>query len=644
MGSEVIRARGLSKLFKETAAVKQVDLAVAKGEVFGLIGPNGAGKTTLIQLLTGLLSPSTGSAAVLGSDTVKDAEKIKKQIGYVSQEFTLYGTLTVEENLDFFAELFQVSAASKARRKEQLLGWSRLAPFRNRKAQNLSGGMQKKLHLCSALVHDPQILFLDEPTTGVDPISRQELWEILYDLVAEGLTLFVTTPYMDEAERCHKVALMYGGQILHSAAPETLRRSLARSVLELRARPLYLAGELLSKAALPVQLHVVGDRLHILASSDAVTDDVRRVVSDAPIRIESLRSIPPTMEDVFVSILADLRGSQATRAVESKARQKKRQETYAGKAIQLRGLTKRFDDFVAVDGITLSVSHGEVFGFLGPNGSGKTTTIRMLCGVLLPTSGSGEVLGWDMTSEAHKVKPRIGYMSQRFSLYEDLTVKENLDFFSGGYGITGRRRLESKSWALEIAGLKGLEGRLVRQLSSGVKQRLALSCAFLHEPEILFLDEPTAGVDPISRREFWDIIGALSAQGTTIFVTTHYLDEAENCHRVGFMYRGRLVTEGSPETLKQSIKTGRMLEVDCDQPLEALRRLRVLPSISHVSLFGNHLRILFRETAEAVPTITEVLGGAGITIARVEPIPLSLEDVFAIFVAQEEQAGAAAHA
>ena len=636
---EVIRAEGLTRRFKGTAALTEVDLAVGRGEVFGLIGPNGAGKTTLIQLLTGLLDPTAGRATVLRFDTVRETEAIRERIGFVTQDFTLYGSLTVEENLDFFADLHRVLPDAREGRKEELLRWSRLHPFRRRKAANLSGGMQKKLHVCCALIHRPQLLFLDEPTTGVDPVSRRELWEILYDLVAEGMTLLVATPYMDEADRCHRVALLHQGRILRCASPEALREGLGQTLWELRADPLALARDLLRRASFPVRAYLMGDRLHVLApEGEQGLPRLPEMLEREGVRVESLRRVSPTMEDVFLSVLAEGGGDGAAPpAAIRPGRQRGNPPGREGEVLRLEGLTKTFDGFVAVDGISLSVRRGEIFGFLGPNGSGKTTTIRMLCGLLLPTAGRGEVLGYDIVAQAERVKPRIGYMSQRFSLYHELTVEENLHFFAGGYGVPRRRRPQRNAWAVAMAGLEGLEGRQVRALSSGVRQRLALACALLHEPEVLFLDEPTAGVDPTSRRKFWDLIGELASQGITIFVTTHYLDEAENCQRLGLMYRGRLVATGSPRALKEGMRAGEMLELECREPLQALRVLRSLPQCSHVALFGSRLHFLVEDPGGAIPAITRALVGQEIAVDRLAPIPYSLEDLFVIFIEMEEQ-------
>jgi ABC-2 type transport system ATP-binding protein len=634
-----VEARGLTKRFGTTTAVDAVDLDVALGEIFGLVGPNGAGKTTLLQLLAALLDPTAGAAAMLGADVVREPGALQQRIGYVSQEFTLYGTLSVEENLDFFADLYGVPSAARERRKAELLAWSRLAPFRARRAEKLSGGMQKKLHLCCTLIHDPELLLLDEPTTGVDPVSRRELWEILHDLVARGLTLVVATPYMDEAEQCHRVALMHRGSVLRCDTPDALRAAVPEAVWELRTEAPAEARDRLARSGVPVRTHLIGDRLHILAPDGP---DLAAVLRDhlAPAAgpALSLRRVPPTMEDVFVSMV--------TRA-ETGARASPRAATLpwpaagaaadGGAAVRLEDLSRRFGDFVAVDRVSLSVARGEVFGFLGPNGSGKTTTIRMLCGLLAPSGGRAEVLGEDIRRQGRRIKARIGYMSQRFSLYHDLTVEENLAFFGGGYGLSRRHLAERTAWVLAMAGLAGDERKLARELSGGAKQRLALGCAVLHGPDILFLDEPTAGVDPLARREFWDLIGQFAAAGTTVFVTTHYLDEAENCHRLGLMYQGRLVAEGSPQALKDRMRAGVMLEVTCREPVTALRLLRAEPVLASASLFGRRLHVLVEEPTTAEPVIREVLGRTGLAVEAMEPIPFSLEDLFVLFIQMEEQ-------
>jgi ABC-2 type transport system ATP-binding protein len=633
---QVIEARGLTKRFRQTTAVEAVDLDVGQGEIFGLVGPNGAGKTTLLQLLTGLLDPTAGRGAVLGHDVVRDAAALRPRVGYVSQEFTLYGTLSVEENLDFSADLYRVPAATRETRKEGLLAWSRLAPFRDRRAGKLSGGMQKKLHLCCTLIHEPEVLFLDEPTTGVDPVSRRELWEILHDLVARGLTLVVATPYMDEAEQCDRVALLHGGRLLRCDTPEALRAGIPEAVWELRTPDVPGAQARLEAAGLPVRSQLMGDRLHILAPRAEAAARLEEVLAVPGGAAPALRHVPPTMEDVFVSIVAGAEPRGPAPRHPALGAPDRRGRVDGEVAVRLEGLTRRFGDFVAVDGVSLSVGRGEVFGFLGPNGSGKTTTIRMLCGLLAPSAGRGEVLGQDVARQGRRIKSRIGYMSQRFSLYNDLTVAENLAFFGRGYGLSPRRLAERAASALAMAGLEREERRLARELSGGAKQRLALGCAILHEPEIVFLDEPTAGVDPIARREFWALIGALASAGNTVFVTTHYLDEAEYCHRLGLIYQGRLVAEGSPQGLKDEMRAGVMLELTCPEPFRALRLLRAEPAV-RASLFGRRLHVVVEDAAEGERTVRETLAAGGLSVEQIEEIPFSLEDLFVIFIDMQER-------
>jgi ABC-2 type transport system ATP-binding protein len=357
-----------------------------------------------------------------------------------------------------------------------------------------------------------------------------------------------------------------------------------------------------------------------------------------------LRRVALTMEDVFVAVTtrAAAEGSQTPRdsALSPPAVRTNADEI----AVRLQGLTRTFGDFVAVNNVSLSVKRGEVFGFLGPNGSGKTTTIRMLCGLLPPSAGHGEVLGQDVGRQSRRIKSRIGYMSQRFSLYHNLTVGENLAFFGGGYGLSHRRLVERMAWVLEMAGLRGEERRLVRELSGGVKQRLALGCALLHAPEILFLDEPTAGVDPLSRREFWELISRLAAAGVTVFVTTHYMDEAENCHRLGLIYQGRLVAVGSPQALKDSIQAGVLLELECREPFTALCLLRAQPSLAQASLFGRRLHVLVEDAVTAEPVLHNTLKAAGLAVEHLEQIPFSLEDLFVLLIEREEQQQGGVHA
>lgn len=479
----MIHLSALTKRFGDLTAVDNLSLAIPKGELFGLVGSDGAGKTTTLRMLTGVLDASSGEAYVLGCPC-RNLEPVRGRVGYMSQRFGLYPDLTVYENIRFHADIFGVPRAEWKERSKRLLAMSGLAPFVTRRAGALSGGMKQKLGLCCALIHTPEVLFLDEPTNGVDPVSRRDFWRILDTLLSEGVTIVVATAYLDEAERCHRVGLLHHGRLLACDTPQQLKR--------------------LADPAIP----------------------------------------QPTLEDVFVSVL----GEGADTAVRRRPAPDLRT---AEPAVTLHKLSRRFGDFVAVNRISLTVPRGEIFGFLGPNGAGKSTTIKMVCGILEPSSGTGTVAGFDLVRQAEAVKENIGYMSQKFSLYEDLTVTENIAFYGGIYRLSAKELHERADWVIEMAGLSERRHAKAGELSAGWRQRLALGCALLHKPPIIFLDEPTAGVDPLNRRRFWQLIHDLAAQGVTVFVTTHYMDEAEYCDRLALIYRGELVAVGSPLELKQ---------------------------------------------------------------------------------------------
>jgi ABC-2 type transport system ATP-binding protein len=484
----IIELTNLTKRFGGLSAVDGLTLSIPRGELFGLVGSDGAGKTTTLRMLTGVLDGTDGSATVLGCPC-HDLETVRSRIGYMSQRFGLYPDLTVLENIRFHADVFGVPKAEWTERAERLLAMSGLLPFTARRAGALSGGMKQKLGLCCALIHTPEVLFLDEPTNGVDPVSRRDFWRILEALLAEGVTIVVATAYLDEAERCQRVGLLHHGRLLVCDTPQRLKQ-----------------------------------------------------LADPAILV-------PTLEDVFISVL----GEGADTAVR---RRPAPDLLSAEPAVILEQLTRRFGDFVAVNNISLVVPRGEIFGFLGPNGAGKSTTIRMLCGILEPSSGSGRVAGFDVTTQAERIKEQIGYMSQKFSLYEDLTVAENIAFYGGIYRIPGTELSERTDWVIGMASLSERRNAKAGELSAGWRQRLALGCALLHRPPIIFLDEPTAGVDPLSRRRFWQLIHTLAGQGVTVFVTTHYMDEAEYCDRLALIYRGELVAVGSPLELKQQRSAG----------------------------------------------------------------------------------------
>ena len=460
-----IEVSHISKSYGNVKALNDVSFTVGKGEVFGLIGPDGAGKTTLFRILCTLLLPDQGTATVDGFDVVKQMEDIRRHVGYMPGRFSLYQDLTVQENLEFFATLFGTTVEAGYDSIKAIYG--QIERFKDRKAGDLSGGMKQKLALSCALVHSPSVLMLDEPTTGVDPVSRKELWEMLGMLKERGISIVASTPYLDEVRRCERVAFLSEGQIKGIDTPESIL-----------------------------------DRFADIFNPPAIEHD--KTEKEAP-------------ENV----------------------------------IEVSHLVKAFGSFHAVDDISFTVRKGEIFGFLGANGAGKTTAMHMLTGLNQPTSGTGTVAGFNIRTQHEQIKKHIGYMSQKFSLYEDLTVAENIRLFAGIYGMADEEIDRKTDQLLERLQFTEHKNDLVESLPLGWKQKLAFSVSIFHEPAIVFLDEPTGGVDPATRRQFWELIYDAASRGITVFVTTHYMDEAEYCDRISIMVDGKISAMGSPEELKQ---------------------------------------------------------------------------------------------
>ncbi len=542
MDEALVEITGLAHRFAGSTvlALDRIDARIPKGQIVGLVGPDGAGKTTLIRLMAGLLKPSGGSIRINQYDTIRDAEWIHYLTGYMPQKFGLYDDLTVQQNLDLYADLRNVLGEEKQAVCEKLLGFTGLKDFTDRLAGNLSGGMKQKLGLACALIKKPALLLLDEPSVGVDPISRRELWKMVDALVSEGISVVWSTAYLDEAERCNSVLLLNDGKLLYSGDPKVLTEKMRGQVFAIT--------------------QIEGDRrklLFELLNDPKVADgvirgrDLRIVMRDKKMQPSvAAQSVEPRFEDAFVDILGGGPGGKSELADRSP-----KMSDAVKLPILAEKLTKKFGAFTAVDGISISVARGEIFGLLGPNGAGKTTTFKMLCGLLRPTCGKASVNGLDLEKAPGQARSRIGYMAQKFSMYGNLSVRQNLDFFAGVYNLQNQKKQDAIAEMIEIFRLHDYLATSAEMLPLGYKQRLSLACANMHHPEVLFLDEPTSGVDPITRREFWNHINGLVGKGVTIMITTHFMEEAEYCDRIGLVYQGKIIQMDTPNALKEKICT-----------------------------------------------------------------------------------------
>jgi ABC-2 type transport system ATP-binding protein len=545
MASPPIRLENVVKRFGEEAALSGITAAIGSGVVTGLVGPDGAGKTTLIRLLTGLLAPTEGSLEVLGHDTRADPQAVQNDIGYMPQRFGLYEDLTVAENLNLYADLRGLPQAERKPTFERLLSFTALGAFTGRYAGKLSGGMKQKLGLACALIRAPKVLLLDEPSVGVDPISRRELWRMVQDLKGGGIAVIWSTAYLDEAERCDRVLLLSQGRLLFEGPPAELSARVKGRVFQAAG----LEGE--RRKLLAVALDrpgvidgvIQGRALRIVVKEGGPSEVLRERLGEAFHGAE-IEAVTPRFEDAFIDALGGAPGGRSALAEGMAAK------SADGPVIEARGLTKTFGDFTAARDMTFTIPPGEIFGLLGPNGAGKSTTFKMLCGLLKPTDGEGRVAGFDLRRAAADARGRLGYMAQKFSLYGDLSTAQNLEFFASVYGLAGKRKRSKIDAMIGTFDLSRYLGTNTRDLPLGFKQRLALACAVMHEPDALFLDEPTSGVDPITRREFWTHINGLVGKGVAILVTTHFMDEAEYCDRIALIYRGETVALGSPDELK----------------------------------------------------------------------------------------------
>jgi ABC-2 type transport system ATP-binding protein len=645
----LIRVQNLQKNYGQHTAVKGIDFTVNPGEIFGLIGPDGAGKTTTFHILAGVMEASGGDIQILGR-APRDA---RLQTGYLTQQFSLYLDLSLEENMRYNAGLRRVPPGRYAERRDRYLSLMGLQKFSDRLAGQLSGGMKQKLALCCALVSQPQILLLDEPTTGVDPVSRREFWDVIATLAAtEGTTIVVATPYLDEAERCNRIALMYRGHIQQIGSIQELRESLGLHRLEVHlenAQALNQAEDLLRSETAIADVQTFGDRLDVLvADVEAGQAVVRSRLNNQGIAFTSLEILEPTLENVFVTRLRQqgsdppfipfpsnsprpslrLRSGQASAHLPTASSSSLSTPPFpSNTAINATNLSKTFGDFQAVKQVNLDIHYGEIYGLLGANGAGKTTTIKMLCGLLPPTEGSMQLAGVRGNLRSSALRQRLGYMSQKFTLYDDLTIRQNLDFYCGVYGIPRSMRASRIDWVLTICGLEGQAQLMTGSLPQGWKQRVAFGASVMHEPEILFLDEPTSGVDPLARRQFWRLIEDFARRGTAILVTTHYLEEAEHCNRMGFLVAGEVVAQGSPREIKAA-QPGQLLELVTDSAQAASDLLKTQMDSWRVSIFGDRLHVVVDNPDQDTPQIKALLSNAEINLHSLRPISFTLEDAF----------------
>lgn len=628
--SVVISLHNFVKKYGNFEAVKGISFEVKQGEVFGLIGPDGAGKTSTFHVMGGVMDATAGDIRVL-NETPRLA---RKQIGYLTQQFSLHLDLSIEENLVYSAGVREVSPEMFAERSKRYLELMSLYKFKDRLAGNLSGGMKQKLALCCALVSAPEILLLDEPTTGVDPVSRREFWDVLLDVSSEGVTTAVATPYLDEAERCSRVALMNEGQIVDIGTPRELIERLHMHRLEVRSNRLMKLESLISTSLRTpqpgpaiVDAQEFGDRLDVLVPDvKQGTRAVKTLAAEAGDPHPEIRVSEPNLENVFVSKLR----SQAKFAPgEEQPFGFEDEHPYqrTDMAIGADNIGIRFGSFQAVKSVSLQIGYGEIFGLLGANGAGKTTTIKMLCGLLTPGQGQMVLAGAKSNLRSSALRKRIGYMSQKFTLYDDLTVLENLQFYCGVYEVPEAQQAEKIDWVLTTCGLKGEEKLITGSLPGGWKQRLSFGASVMHQPEILFLDEPTSGVDPMARRQLWRHIREFARHGTAVLVTTHFLEEAEHCQKLAFMVAGEIVAKGTPSEIKHS-QPGKLIEIVADDIQQAARVIRQSVPAWKVSVFADSLHVNLEDPDREMAPILDELNKQHVHIKSHQPIDFSLEDAF----------------
>lgn len=549
MNEILVQIDSITKIFSKDLppALENISAIIPKGQMVGLAGPDGAGKTTLMRLIAGLLLPTSGTIQVNGYDTVKDATVIPFLIGYMPQKFGLYEDLTVAQNLNLYADLRNLPQKERQEVFKKLLSFTGLTPFTGRLAGALSGGMKQKLGIACALVRKPSLLLLDEPSVGVDPVSRRELWEMVQELLSDGISVIWSTAYLDEAERCSNVLLLNEGKLLFEGDPKQLTQRVEGRTFKIgniQGGRRTLLIETLNQSNILDGI-IQGQELRITTRTKEEHPIIKKM--EPPL---SLEATPPRFEDAFMDILGGGPGG-TSKLADQMPQLISNQEII----VEANNLSKKYGSFTAVDAVSFQIKQGEIFGLLGPNGAGKSTIFKMMCGLIKPTQGKATVNGYDLQQAPGVARSQLGYMAQKFSLYGNLSVQQNLNFFSGIYNLSGKRQKEAIDQMIDIFNFQDFLNTNAEMLPLGFKQRLALSCAVMHRPRVLFLDEPTSGVDPITRREFWNHINGLVEKGITVMVTTHFMDEAEYCDRIGLVYQSKLIRLGTPEELKKEAAT-----------------------------------------------------------------------------------------
>ncbi|HIH8956476.1 TPA: ATP-binding cassette domain-containing protein [Legionella pneumophila] len=574
----LVSINGVSKCFPGNTdpALDNVSATIFEGQITGLVGPDGAGKSTLMRLICSLMMPTQGTITVDSLNTQTDSEKIHAITGYMPQKFGLYEDLTIIENLRLYAELRNLHGEKREEQFRTLLKFTALEPFQKRLAGNLSGGMKQKLGLACALMGEPKLLLLDEPSVGVDPISRRELWTMVQGLLGRGMGVVWSTAYLDEAEKCDQILLLNAGkQIYHGKPGDFLQKTKDRTFQICGVSLLNRRQALMNALNTPEVIDGViqGKNIRIVISDKKIKPSLDGITREPGVHFQEVES---RFEDAFIDSLKTKISGRSLLAEHIA------EKPHSDKPIiEARKLTKRFGNFTAVSNNEFTIKRGEIFGLLGPNGAGKSTTFKMMCGLLQPTQGQAFVMGLDLKTSSSEARSRIGYMAQKFSLYSHLDALQNMRFFSGLYGLSGKRQEAQINSMIEIFDLKKHLKQNSGDLPLGFKQRLALACAVMHEPDVLFLDEPTSGVDPLTRREFWTHINGMVNKGVTVMVTTHFMDEAEYCDRIALIYRGKNIATGTPDDLKDKVRNSTLPNPTLEDAFIELIRLDELREPVH---------------------------------------------------------------